>query len=144
VSLLKPIIDVLDRYDSLTFFVLSFSDAVHAGLVPGKPLEANKLWDMVNIRNVIYGDYFEDGGIQATKLETEGYPWASSWQGPQTVYFGHDAKRQLQRNKYSLGLDTGCVYGKLLTGVFIKRNVGKLIQVPARQVYEAIRDKSEL
>lgn len=99
---------------------------------------------MVNMRNVIYGDYFDDGGIQGTKSDTQGDPWASSWKGPQMVYFGHDAKRELQRNPFSLGLDTGCVYGRQLTGVFIKQQVGKLIQVAAQKAYEPIREKNEL
>ena len=39
-------------------------------------------------------------------------PWASSWTGPQTVYFGHDAARGLQRHPNALGVDTGgrCMY----------------------------------
>lgn len=96
------------------------------------------------MRNLIYGDYYDEGGIRSTKSDTEGDPWASSWRGPQMVYFGHDAKRRLQKHPYSMGLDTGCVYGGQLTGVFIKRNVGKLIQVPAKLVYCPIKEKTEL
>lgn len=116
---------------------------MHAGLIPGKPLEQNSLADMVNMRNLLYGDYFEEGGIRATKLDTEGEPWAPSWRGPQTVYFGHDAKRGLQRTERAVGLDTGCVYGGRLTGVFIKGAPAEFVQVPAKQTYVSV-PKSEL
>ncbi len=45
----------------------------------------------------------------------------AGWQGPQTVVFGHDALRGLVRREHNgkivaIGLDTGCVYGKKLSG----------------------------
>ena len=41
------------------------------------------------------------------------------WQGPELVIFGHDAKRGLQQEENAIGLDSGCVYGKKLTGIIL-------------------------
>lgn len=92
---------------------------VHAGLLPGTHLENNSPYNMVHMRNIIETDVFWEGGLQGTNSDTEGDPWASLWCGPEHIYFGHDAKRKLQTYPYATGLDTGCVYGNWLTGLFI-------------------------
>ena len=99
---------------------------------------------MVNMRNLLYGDYFEDGGIRATKSDQEGEPWAPNWRGPQFVYFGHDARRGLQQQEFCLGLDTGCVYGNQLTGILIKHGLNKFIQIHSKAAYQPVNPRTEL
>lgn len=109
---------------------------VHAGLIPGVPVHFNNPVDMVNMRNVVVGDYFWRGGLRARKDDKEGEPWAFLWPGPDHVYFGHDAKRMLQDYPYATGLDTGCVYGNWLTGRFITGPRSELyVTVAACRVY---------
>lgn len=111
---------------------------VHAGLIPGLPLDRNKLWEMINMRNLIL-DSKADGGFRASKETDAGEAWASLWNGPEHIYFGHDAKRQLQQHPMATGLDSGCVYGKYLSSIFIKGpRTGQLIKVPAKKVYVPI------
>ncbi|XP_015913656.1 bis(5'-nucleosyl)-tetraphosphatase PrpE [asymmetrical] [Parasteatoda tepidariorum] len=115
---------------------------VHAGLLPGMPLESNDIMDMVVMRNIIVSDYFWDGGLLATKNPKEGEPWASLWRGPQHVYFGHDAKRMLQCYSHATGLDTGCVYGNWLTGVFIKgKRKGEFVKQDALKTHKKTKSK---
>ncbi|CAN7938215.1 unnamed protein product [Ixodes hexagonus] len=110
---------------------------VHAGLVPGLDLNTSPK-DMVSMRNLVVKDPWEEGGIQGLSKEKEGsQPWGSLWNGPAHVYFGHDAVRKLQEWPHCTGLDTGCVYGGSLTGVFITGpSARKMVSVKASQVHK--------
>lgn len=109
---------------------------VHAGLIPGMPLENNSPYHMVHMRNIVETDVFWEGGFQATTSTSKGEPWASLWNGPQHIYFGHDAKRKLQTYPYATGLDTGCVYGNCLTALFISGpRKGTYVKVEAAKIY---------
>ena len=99
---------------------------VHAGLLPDLPLEEQDPYDLMNMRSIL------DDGTPSRSYE-EGTPWASVWPGPRLVLFGHDAVRGLQNRPHSVGLDTGCVYGGWLTGLWLPRR--DLVSVLARDTY---------
>jgi bis(5'-nucleosyl)-tetraphosphatase (symmetrical) len=88
---------------------------VHAGIAPGKRPEQCTREELTELRTV------------------DGQPWFDFWRGPETVIFGHWAQRgkvDLERCK---GLDTGCVYGGRLTGLWWPRL--EWLSVPARRRY---------
>ena len=108
---------------------------VHGGIVPGKPLDMQKLNDLTNMRNVIdTGDPFEREGLVGYNKCDKGTAWVDTWPGPEHVYFGHDARRMLQLAQYATGLDTGCCYGGFLTGVFLNKCRQRLT-VKSRQTF---------
>lgn len=112
---------------------------VHAGLVPGVPIEGQSTNDLIHIHDLI----MDEATSKWKGLKKKGpssVPWASKWPGPTHVYFGHDAKRLYQDYKYATGLDTGCVYGLKLTAVFPCEG-GRLVEVEA---IGTPRDKPEL
>ncbi|GIX75175.1 metallophos domain-containing protein [Caerostris extrusa] len=94
---------------------------VHGGLLPGVPLEKQRPWTMMNLRDIT-PDSDCPGGFRANPKQFKGHPWASKWRGPQHVYFGHDNKRKLQLYPFATGIDTSCYRGNYLTGLFISGN----------------------
>ena len=93
---------------------------LHAGLEPEKKsLEEMSKRDILTIRL------------------WNGKPWyeQASFEG-RTIIFGHWAMNGLVDFPHAKGLDTGCVYGKLLTGYCPEEN--KFYQVAAKRVYSSI------
>jgi len=114
---------------------------VHAGILPGVLLQDMHPRDLVSMRNVISKVDPVSGAtiLTATKEIDEGVPWAKTWKGPETVYFGHDARRKFQQEPFAVGLDTGCVYGRQLTGIFIHgKRKGLVIKVPSAKAYVSV------
>eukprot|EP00581_Thalassiosira_minuscula_P003440 CAMPEP_0183743746 /NCGR_PEP_ID=MMETSP0737-20130205/65376_1 /TAXON_ID=385413 /ORGANISM="Thalassiosira miniscula, Strain CCMP1093" /LENGTH=450 /DNA_ID=CAMNT_0025979375 /DNA_START=239 /DNA_END=1591 /DNA_ORIENTATION=+ len=103
---------------------------VHAGLDPSIPLEQQETQTMITLRNAIAAD--ADGGNKPKA-------WAKLWRGPELVIFGHDAKRGLQQEEYAIGLDSGCVYGKRLTGLILPER--EVVSVDAVREHCPIRKK---
>lgn len=69
----------------------------------------------------------------------EKFRWHELHNGPELIVFGHDAKQGLFRKTMTsgrpvcVGIDTGCTYGRALTGYFPEFD--DALQVPARRTY---------
>jgi Calcineurin-like phosphoesterase len=99
---------------------------VHAGLVPGVPVDKQKREHLLSMRSIA------DTGEPTSRLLLH-YPWAARWEGPEKLVFGHDAVRGLQHWPLATGLDSGCVYGRLLTALILPE--GELVQLAALRRY---------
>ncbi|KAF2456328.1 Metallo-dependent phosphatase-like protein [Lineolata rhizophorae] len=95
---------------------------VHAGLVPGVPLERQDPFLCMNMRTI-------DLETRLPSEDRRGSPWERIWNHYQrkqmpsqrsTVVYGHDAKRGLNIQAYSKGLDSGCVRGGRLTALVLE------------------------
>jgi bis(5'-nucleosyl)-tetraphosphatase (symmetrical) len=86
---------------------------VHAGIAPGKRPEQCTRAELTELRTV--------GGL----------PWFDFWRGPETVIFGHWAAQGRVDLPLCKGLDTGCVYGGELTGLWWPRR--EWVSVPAHR-----------
>ena len=85
---------------------------VHAGLVPGEHPRESKTENLVNMRH---------WNIQTKSMcfATEGRPWHEYYKGSKLVVYGHWARQGVLKKSNCIGLDSGCVYGRSLTGVFL-------------------------
>jgi hypothetical protein len=102
---------------------------VHAGVVPGVPLEEQERDNLLSLRSMV-------GGSVPSRRLLMPWPWAAVWRGPEHIVFGHDAVRGLQQYPLATGLDTGCVYGRELTALELPSR--HLHKVPARRRYAAV------
>lgn len=99
---------------------------VHAGLEPGR----TRLEDMS--RQVLLTIRTWDGtGLELDRPQDPAWFDCTSW--PVPVVFGHWAMRGLVDRPDVKGLDTGCVYGRELTGWCPEE--GRFLHVPARRCY---------
>ncbi|TVY50164.1 putative metallophosphoesterase [Lachnellula cervina] len=109
---------------------------VHAGLVPGVELEKQDPTMVMNMRTIKHG---------VPSDERKGRGWMKVWNEFQkhlpkhkrsTVVYGHDSKRGLQMEKYSMGIDTGCLKGGKLSAIVIEGGQSdhkhKLVQVDCK------------
>jgi hypothetical protein len=130
----QEVVDVLDERDFALLQALPLflrlpeqrAIVVHAGLVPGIPLEQQDPELLMNIRTIR-----ADG--TGSRDPDAGELWGYLWPGPELVLFGHHALRGLQEHRFALGLDTGCVYGGKLTACILPER--RLVSVPARRAY---------
>jgi Calcineurin-like phosphoesterase len=104
---------------------------VHAGLVPGVPLERQRPEDLMTMRTL------KADGSASSKLE-DGTRWATLWEGPERVIFGHDAISGFQLERFATGLDTGCVYGGSLTAVVLPER--RIVSVDAKRAYQELKE----
>jgi hypothetical protein len=117
---------------------------VHAGLVPGVQLCEQKFKDLLWLRDVRPTSNCRFEGLEMPLGGDASKPWASVWEGPEHVIFGHDAKRKLQTYKYATGLDSGCCYGFELTALVIDPygiEPRRFVRVKAKKVHAMPKDK---
>ena len=120
---------------------------VHAGVVPGVPLEEQEPEAMCTMRNIVPRSMPSCSALASGADEwewrskaSEGVAWAGRWRpdainfpGVDHVIFGHDAKRGLQQHQHTTGLDTGACYGRKLTALVLPER--RLVSVAARRMY---------
>lgn len=108
---------------------------VHAGLVPGTPIEEQNPRTLLYVRTL---------GHRGEPIEIRGKSWAHWYKGPPHVVFGHNALPAPEIAPFATGIDTGVVYGGRLTAMVLRdgesppppsdrRSV--LVSVPAHRMY---------
>jgi serine/threonine protein phosphatase 1 len=88
---------------------------LHGGIDPHKPVTEHTADDLQNIAEL-------DNGF-----------WWESYTGPDRVFFGHKPLADPVVGPYTVGLDTGCVYGNALTAYDCTTD--RLVSVPPERTY---------
>src|SRR5262245_715058 len=109
---------------------------VHAGLVPGIPINRQRPRTLLNIRCL---------GRDGEPIESrDRVLWGKVYRGPPHVVFGHNAAPEPQLHRWATCIDTGAVYGGRLTAMVLwpgehppppDRRASVLVSVPARRCY---------
>ncbi len=98
---------------------------VHAGLVPGVHPRAIDPWTLVSIRTW--------DGTGKDLFNSAHPPWFDFYTGQSLVVFGHWAALGGLNRERVIGLDTGCVYGGLLSCLLLPER--RFVRVKACQAY---------
>lgn len=121
-------------------------------------LEALPLWREVHGWLVVHGGVHPELGPEGTsraqaitmrrwpEADASAPRWHTQYRRAQPVVFGHDAKGGLvwherEGQPHVVGLDTGCVYGGVLSGLILPDAV--LVQVPAEAAWCPIGQRGE-
>ena len=101
---------------------------VHGGFLPNQP------WQEQPAEIVCRIQVIDAQGRPGKRGETPGAkPWADLWTGPPFVVYGHTSRPDIYRRPGSVGIDTACVFGGMLTAYVLP--AGRFIQVRARRTY---------
>ena len=113
---------------------------VHGGHDPNiENLMNNDPWSVMNMRDIT-SDH-EPSKAKASKKNpsSSNIHWTEAYQAHseahklnKTVYYGHDASRGITLGSKTIGVDSGCVYGRKLSAIEIKTQ--KLYQVDCSNV----------
>lgn len=139
--------EVLRRGDLLRYLeswplVIDFPEqqiaAVHGGFLPDMrvtPENVERYRDVVPRLRWIRktnGDWIY---VPKEKQKKSDALWAEKWKGDRFVLYGHTPVREPKRDRMALGLDTGCVYGGLLTAAVYANGEWTTVSVKARRRY---------
>jgi len=113
----------------LTHYMPEFQTVcVHGGFLPKEP------WDKQGADIVTKIQVIDNDGNPRKRTEAPtGRSWADLWEGPPFVVYGHTPRPDVYRRPWSLGLDTGCVYGGYLSACILPER--EIVQVAAHKKY---------
>lgn len=147
-SCFHDVVEFLDNLPHIIYFPIWNMIVVHAGLDPSLPLSLQSMSATTHMRRLALKTDFkrEPKCLSSSNFffafeRKIGSKWFKVWNDvmkkkfdPEvccgesffrhcTVVYGHDAKSSLQIKKFSIGLDSGCVYGGCLTALVVPEKV---------------------
>jgi hypothetical protein len=99
---------------------------VHGGLDPTIPnIIDNDPWSVMNMRDMDSNNEPSKKKLKKHNMDDEDIKhWTTAYQeffasntNATTIYYGHDASRGLLLESQTIGVDSGCVYGRKLSAI---------------------------
>lgn len=109
--------------------------AVHAGLEPNKHPSDSSRRVLLTVRTW--------DGMGINLKDPDNPPWYFYYQGEKPVFYGHWARKGLNIRSNTVGLDSGCVYGRSLSAYILETKT--LVQQPALKTHyvpPSLRDRN--
>ena len=129
-----------DFIENMPFFLkLNHLTVVHAGITNWMRLNNPKLNIMTLL--LFLRDVDENGKfLPLNHNNPNAKYWADVYNGHEGfVVYGHNPFKEVKKNKFAAGIDTGCVYGNKLTALVIKNTLKpdnyEIIQIKAKKAY---------
>lgn len=133
---LGPVAHYINKKQTKNDATPALGVAVHGGLIWSKKFEDQDPIEVLTMRNLLPPNWdLSTDDRHETVGGLKSKSWSKVWNQKQReiiknserhslmvgtkVFYGHDAKRSLSSKEFSLGLDSGCVYGKQLSGTMI-------------------------
>jgi len=111
---------------SIPFFIEEESFiVVHGGVIPEVPLHKTEPYILTQIRT------WDGEGKDMRNVENP--PWYELYKGGKTIVYGHWAAKGLNIREKTIGLDSGCCFGKKLSLLHLETK--EIVQVDAKEAY---------
>ena len=122
---------------------------VHGGITNNMDLDnlSNK-----NLKILLRLRFLQEDNIMSHTAHKNQYNvrWSELYDGNQgIVIYGHEAYENVRYDKYAIGIDTGCVYGNILSAIVVTdtRNPmenHKIVQLDAKATYRIKLEENEV
>jgi len=137
-SIRQDLVDYIAAWPLCIDFPRERVSAVHGGVLPETRVDAGSIkaqQDTVYRLRYVRKTNGEWHMVPKDHEQPGDKLWAEVWRGNRTVLYGHTPLKQPRLDEKAIGLDTGCVYGGMLTAAVLEDGDWKTISVKARRKY---------
>jgi len=117
--------------------------AVHAGVYPGRPIEAQEARHLLHIQMIQPFDKWGNSSHNYKSVWPSRTPdnedgwkfWTNFWTGPEFIVFGHSVLDKPLLTDKVAGIDGGAVFGRELHALVLDGNTKKIVTVNSEHDY---------
>lgn len=137
-SIREDLLEYIATWPACIDFSKERVTAVHGGVLPETKVDRESIEEQ---RDVVYRLRYvrkTNGSwrmVPKDEEQTGDKLWAEVWRGNRTILYGHTPLKQARFDKNAIGLDTGCVYGGMLSAAVLEDGEWRIVSVAAKRQY---------